>query len=265
MTAPTAGGVFTPPVTLHWKHQAASEQLPIIRLLPNKNPMIKILKTFSVILLVLGLLSFAFPAMADGRGSSSTTDCHKSKIYCAYPGDCDEYIDSNNDGYCDNSIPSSGNSTNISRTSILPSTADTTDIADTSPTISTTTPGSESATVSTQGNRQASGTDYNLLLIILIIVIVYATTYFLSAKNIISALLHRKLWNITLLISSISMLILGLLLTLREEYNMNIQLPFDITFWHVEFGIIMGMIAVFHMAWHWRYYFRIKPAAVKDK
>ena len=109
-------------------------------------------------------------------------------------------------------------------------------------------------------SRPGNTTDYNLLLIFIIIAALYICTYVLSVQKIILAAVHRKIWNLILLLSTLSMLILGLLLTLREDYHLNIQLPFDMKFWHVEAGIIMGVIAVFHICWHWRYFAKLfKP------
>ncbi len=193
--------------------------------------MSKTLKILCIGLLVLGILSCAYPVLAQHSSTLSSSSCHKGNVYCEYPGKCHDYIDSNNDNYCDRSIPSSGAGTGATVVS----------------------------TVSIDSDSR-----YNLLLIMIILIIAYGITYFLSLKKTIKSSLHRKIWNIALLVSATIMLILGLLLTLREEYNISIQLPFDMTFWHVETGIIMGIIAAFHIAWHWRYYFRIKPAAQND-
>ena len=104
-----------------------------------------------------------------------------------------------------------------------------------------------------------SGYAYHLLPIFLTIIITYGITYILSARKVISTLLHRRIWNFVLMVSAIAMLILALLLTMGIEYGLFIPLPFDIIFWHVEAGIVMGIIAALHIAWHWRYFFRLKP------
>jgi hypothetical protein len=226
----------------------------------------KSLKIICIGLLVLGLLSFAYPVLAQGSSGLTASSCHKGNVYCEYPGKCHDYIDSNNDNYCDRSISLSGagsGATVISTASVNSGYGES-DVTAASSTAFTPTNNSSSVVVSAPGNSPDSDSGYNLLLIMLIVIIAYGITYFLSIKKIINSSLHRKIWNIALLVSATVMLILGMLLTLREEYNLSIQMPFDMTFWHVETGIIMGIIAAFHIAWHWRYYFRIKPAAQND-
>lgn len=219
--------------------------------------MFKLLKILSLALFVAGLLSFAYPVLAQGRIGASSSDCHKGNVYCEYPGKCHDYVDSNNDKYCDRSIPSTGTST----TSVNNSSNNQNAVTSTASSVPTTVDNSTSATVNAPQNGQSNVSKYNVLLVFIIVVIAYGTTYVLSLTNIIKTLLHRRIWNIALLVITIIMLVLSLLITLRGEYNLTIQLPFDLTFWHVETGIIMGIIAAFHMAWHWRYFFRIKPAA----
>jgi hypothetical protein len=48
--------------------------------------------------------------------------------------------------------------------------------------------------------------------------------------------------------------LLGILLVVRINYGPAIQLPFNILFWHVEFGIAMTLISIFHIIWHWQYF-----------
>ncbi|MDD5311446.1 MAG: hypothetical protein PHO26_00225 [Dehalococcoidia bacterium] len=94
---------------------------------------------------------------------------------------------------------------------------------------------------------------YYLIPILLVIGVLYLTTYLLARKSIIRISVHRKIWNLLLLITSAACCLLGLLLVLAMDYGIRIRLPFDMTFWHVEAGIAMGMIAAFHICWHWRY------------
>jgi len=208
-------------------------------------------------LLALGLLSFAYPIMAQGAGNTASV-CRKGNIYCEYPGKCHDYIDSNNDNYCDRSIPASGAipSSDVDSGGQANSDHDTSEATNISSSASALINSDLTAGAEAPVNSPTSGPRYNLLPIFFIIIIAYGTSYLLSTKKVINASQHRRIWNIALLVSAISMLILGLLLTLYEEYVLTMQMPFDLTFWHVEVGIIMGIIAAFHIAWHWRYYFR---------
>lgn len=94
---------------------------------------------------------------------------------------------------------------------------------------------------------------YNFLLFTLISILGYLTTFFLSKKNIISIQNHRKIWNLFLLISFLISGILGLLLVIRINYGIVFNFPFNMLNYHVEAGIFLVWISIFHTLWHWSY------------
>ena len=65
---------------------------------------------------------------------------------------------------------------------------------------------------------------------------------------------HRKFWNILLLITFLASGILGILLVIRINLGIAMLLPFNIMFWHVEIGIAMVVISIFHTLWHLPYF-----------
>jgi len=93
--------------------------------------------------------------------------------------------------------------------------------------------------------------------IFLILIFFYALGCFLAKKKIISVANHRKIWNILLLITFFISGILGILLLLRLDFGWVIPLPFNILFWHVEAGIAMTIVSIFHIIWHWSYFKRL--------
>ncbi len=96
--------------------------------------------------------------------------------------------------------------------------------------------------------------DYNLILISVIILIAYAISFIASRKKIIGVLAHRKMWNVFLLITFLVSAILGLLLVIQLNFGIVFPLPFNMLFWHVEAGIVMAIITIFHISWHWPYF-----------
>ena len=82
----------------------------------------------------------------------------------------------------------------------------------------------------------------------------YITTHFLSRKGIIRVVTHRKFWNMALLFSFLISAVLGIILIIEINSWVDIGLPFDTLFWHVETGIAMGVIGIFHVIWHWNYF-----------
>jgi len=97
---------------------------------------------------------------------------------------------------------------------------------------------------------------YRSLTVAIITILLYLTTWLLSYKEKISKILHRKIWNWLLLVTFIPVFLTSLFWLLRVDYGIIVGLPFNIAFWHVEFGIVMILISIFHIIWHVRYYIK---------
>jgi len=95
---------------------------------------------------------------------------------------------------------------------------------------------------------------YHLIPISLILILLYLITHILSKKKIISTINHRKIWNILLLISFLISGLLGILLIIEINFGIAIPLFFNILFWHVEIGIVMFIICIFHIIERWNYF-----------
>jgi len=95
---------------------------------------------------------------------------------------------------------------------------------------------------------------YTFLPLVASLVMLYALTWFLAREKVISLLTHRRIWNLLLLASFLVTAFLGLLLVVRLNWGWSPWLPFDMLYWHVESGIVMAVISIFHVAWHWRYF-----------
>ena len=92
---------------------------------------------------------------------------------------------------------------------------------------------------------------YQFIPITLIIIITYAISYVLYKENVITEAVHAKIWGITILVIALILAFIGLLLTFSTEYGINVPIPFNMTFWHVEIGIILFIVALFHIYIHW--------------
>lgn len=97
-------------------------------------------------------------------------------------------------------------------------------------------------------------TDYHLIPISISLITLYLISFFLSRKKTIDSAIHRKIWNILLLISFLVCGISGILLILRLNFGLNLPGYAEILFNHVELGIAMTVVAFFHFAWHWHYF-----------
>ena len=68
---------------------------------------------------------------------------------------------------------------------------------------------------------------------------------------------HRKFWNVLLLIAFLVTASLGLFLAFQVNYKLNFKAENTWMLIHVDFGIALAVIAVFHLTWHLSYYLKI--------
>jgi hypothetical protein len=197
-------------------------------------------------LIIAGCLAIAlagFTGTSYALADTGWNDCREGRVNCTYPGHCPDYTDTNSDGICDHSQSQP-------QTAASTATATTVASADIS---------SSGQTVSGTG---AGGSRYYLLPVLLVTGLLYGLSYLLAARGAVRLAVHRKIWNVILLITFFVSAVLGLILVLEIDYNTDIALPFSTLFWHVEAGIVMGAVAALHIGWHWRYFQKmLKPAA----
>ncbi len=119
----------------------------------------------------------------------------------------------------------------------------------------------ESETPTTQIIEQKQETKkpkpYNVITISCICLGLYLLTFLLVRTGKIKKLTHRKIWNVALLITFLVSCLLGFLLALQLNYHFGMSLLRPILKLHVEFGIAMTIVAVFHLIWHLKYYSKI--------
>ncbi len=223
---------------------------------------------FSILLMVGVAGTFWGNSIAEAA-SSVWGSCPRGRINCAYPGECHSYIDTNRDYICDRSQSkpvSTVTTTPVSSVTITPS------VTTTGPenSVSDIT-GSQENNADTgningaEGAAKTGNRSYYFIPIFAALVVLYGLTWMLSVRKIIRYQAHRKIWNVILLISALVSALLGVFLTINVDFNTNITLPFNMLFWHVEAGIAMGIVAVFHICWHWRYFAKIFRVADRSK
>lgn len=185
------------------------------------------------VLLILALtLSFTF----------AWEDCPYGLVNDTYPGYCSRYTDTDKDNICDHSQPAPAERLLLQDSAPVFTQAENSTYPD--------------VIDLPKSNAQSAprGDKYDLFPIGIGLLLLYTASFMLSRKKIIGLVAHRRLWNILLLITFLVSAILGIILVIRINTGIVIQLPFDMLFWHVEAGIAMTAIAVFHIAWHWSYF-----------
>jgi hypothetical protein len=206
----------------------------------------KIIIAVLSLLLMIGLVGTFWGTSIAEAASGLWNSCPRGEVNDAYPGDCHDYIDTNNDGICDRSQ----SNPQLSSTAEDSSSSLTVD----SSTVAANNGDSASTAEAATDGAGINSYSYNFILICLVCIVLYCITWILSAKKIMKQTVHRKIWNVVLLISLIGSALLGLIRILIIDFNINISLPFNTLFWHVEVSIVLGIVALFHIFWHWRYF-----------
>ena len=95
---------------------------------------------------------------------------------------------------------------------------------------------------------------YDLILISAITIGLYALTSILAKAGVLKKTTHRKIWNILLLITALVSCLLGFFLVLQINYGWKMDWLWTVKYYHVQFGIAMTIVAVFHILWHMNYW-----------
>lgn len=95
---------------------------------------------------------------------------------------------------------------------------------------------------------------YALIPVVILVLLVYFASYMASRFSMIKVSTHRKCWNSLLLLTFFTTACLGLILAVQVNYKITIAGIEKILVWHVDIGIAMAVIAIFHFSWHLQYY-----------
>ncbi len=106
---------------------------------------------------------------------------------------------------------------------------------------------------------------YPLLLICGITLGLYALTTLLVKFGTIKKQTHRKIWNVALLVTFMMSGLLGFFLVVQLNYHIVMDWYMQLLKLHVEFGIAMAIISVFHTWWHLSYYMNMFKAKKKKE
>ncbi len=216
--------------------------------------------------------------------------CFKNKVNCSYG--CGRHIDSNRDGYCDyteftgdvlqklhSKIDTISNKSEVAASdTILNSEKKNKEHKSEKPLVKTNK--SSEANIKTNSidhsaievvdkSSQSYKIDnkvnieslsikqekpYDLILISLITILFYFFTLILFKFKRFKKSTHRKIWNVILLITFLVSCLFGFFLVIQINYNIVIKWFSTILYWHVQVGISMTIISIFHIWWHLKYF-----------
>ena len=95
---------------------------------------------------------------------------------------------------------------------------------------------------------------YHIIPIGLLLILCYLFSLLSVRMQILEQARHRRFWNILLLLFFFSVSLLGLFLAIKANYKLNIPWIDPVMRWHVDTGVGLAVVAVFHFTWHLRYY-----------
>jgi len=95
---------------------------------------------------------------------------------------------------------------------------------------------------------------YYFIPILTTVIIIYILTILLVKSQKISLFQQRRYWNLILLITFLVSGIFGLVLafSIDQKITFGWYLPFLRL--HVQFGIVMSIVSIFHLFWHLPYF-----------
>lgn len=119
-------------------------------------------------------------------------------------------------------------------------------------------PAGDAVALTTVAAREETGisffTHYLVSPIALGFFVIYGASFALYKTKRMRVATHRKIWNVLLLGTFLVTGIFGVILAIQLDYPLPFRIPIDLLFWHVEAGIAMTFISLFHLGWHFKYY-----------
>lgn len=113
------------------------------------------------------------------------------------------------------------------------------------------------STLNSEKKKASAKSPYHLWSIVIPLLTLAIVMKFMLVKQIIRNITYTRIWNVFLLFSFMITSIIGILLVVKINYD--IQLPHLKYYFifHVDFGIAMSIISIIHVLWHWKYYYNI--------
>ncbi|MCX6566605.1 MAG: hypothetical protein NTW38_09350 [Candidatus Aminicenantes bacterium] len=106
---------------------------------------------------------------------------------------------------------------------------------------------------------------YWLIPIGLFLALFYGISLLFSRLDILSKAAHRRIWNYGLLATFLITAALGVLMAVQVDYKLDIPWTEKILKVHVNFGLGMSLVGLFHLFWHGSYFFRRRTRGAASK
>jgi len=95
---------------------------------------------------------------------------------------------------------------------------------------------------------------YHIFPISIALVVLYAISLMLMKVKVYRKITHRKIWNIALTITFLTSSGLGIMLVVFIQNQTLPENYLHLLKYHVNFGIAMTVISIFHISWHLNFF-----------
>ena len=95
---------------------------------------------------------------------------------------------------------------------------------------------------------------YHIIPIGILLILTYLGSLLSVRMQLLEQSRHRRFWNVVLLLFFSSVSLLGIFLAIKVNYKLNIPWIDPVMQWHVDLGIGLAFVAVFHLTWHLGYF-----------
>ncbi|MGC9367030.1 MAG: hypothetical protein ACP5FK_08325 [bacterium] len=186
-------------------------------------------------------------------GLNAWEDCPYNIVDCT--GLCGSFVDKNEDGLCDHSQPQpeslnlTGDAGTVDESTQI-STSENVEDSLSQDLIEVTEVDESDAASEWLWIKKSK---YHLIPITIILTCLYLISRLLCKKSILSSSAHKKIWNFLLFIFFIICSLSSIFLIVQINFQLVLNLPFNLLFIHVESGIAMMIISIFHITWHGSY------------
>jgi len=102
--------------------------------------------------------------------------------------------------------------------------------------------------------KNKSAPRYQLIFYSSLTIGAYLLSLLLMHLKVFKKKTHRRIWNVLLLLTFLISGLLGLILVIQINYNVLTSFFIQFLQWHVDFGIGMALISIFHIIWHFTYF-----------
>ena len=93
---------------------------------------------------------------------------------------------------------------------------------------------------------------YDMLLPSIPVLLGYLLTYIIYRKGLMRKSLYVNIWNFILLLVFTVSALAGFVLLILLDMGITVPISPQLLYWHIEFGITVTIVTLFHLHTHWK-------------